>query len=178
MLSIPLFECVRRQEVDFGIGPQSNDSKSLCFQPIYSDEMCALVPRAYKLTRKTSITLREISQFPFLAWGKQTTVDAVLTPILEREGISFGRKYEVSEPHTLLAMSAAGLGIAILPRIMLPAQGHPSLRILPLADVSLSRQISIITLRGNAFSPAAAHLAQILERLIDPEKAKQYAARS
>ena len=177
MFSIPLFESVRRQEVDFGVGPQTTDSKALCFQAIYSDEMCALVPRSYKLGRKNAIPLREISQFPFLAWGKQTTVDAVLTPILEREGISFSRKYEVSEPHTLLAMSAAGLGIAILPRIMLPPQGHPSLRILPLAGVSLSRQISIITLRGNAFSPAAAHLAQILERLIDPEKAKRYETR-
>lgn len=178
MLSIALFESVRRQEVDFGIGPQTNDSKALCFQAIYSDEMCAFVPRSYKLARKDAITLREISQFPVLTWGNQTTLDAALTPILEREGISFNTKYEVTEPHTAVAMSAAGLGIAILPRIMLPAQGHPSLRILPLAGVSLSRQISIITLRGNTFSPAAAHLAQILERLIDPEKAKQYAARN
>ena len=59
------------------------------------------------------------------------------------------------------AMAAAGLGVAILPRLALPARPPKGLRICRLSP-PLTRQMGLLTLRGRRLAPAADKLAALV----------------
>ena len=47
VIELPLagiLECVRRQDVDFGIGPKPDALNGLEFRPVMADPICALMP--------------------------------------------------------------------------------------------------------------------------------------
>jgi DNA-binding transcriptional LysR family regulator len=161
-------ESIRRQEVDFGIGPEIDAVTPFNFRCLLHDEIYALVPINHEATSKSGITLRQLARFPVLMLANATALRSSIDRALEKSNVTFAIKHEVTTHHTAIAMAAAGLGVAILPRIAMPDRGYGNLKAVPLVNPSLSRMISIITLRGQAWSPAAARLAEALERLIKP----------
>ncbi|SEQ64725.1 LysR substrate binding domain-containing protein [Pseudomonas lutea] len=62
----------------------------------------------------------------------------------------------------MLGMVEAGLGIAAVPAMALPAGHHPVLTSVPLIDPVVERHVGIIKRRGRALSPAAAALEKLL----------------
>jgi DNA-binding transcriptional LysR family regulator len=72
----------------------------------------------------------------------------------------------VQQVQTQIAMAAAGLGAAILPRIAIPAKLDPRMRAVPIIDPPLVRELCVITLRGQFLSPLAACFIEMLRRLI------------
>lgn len=57
--------------------------------------------------------------------------------------------------NTALAMTARGLGLAILPATMLPADQFPTLIARPLVRPALARPVSLLQRHGRTLSPAA-----------------------
>ena len=170
LLSGEVFESVRRREVDFGVGPKVAAISDFHFHPLLNDEICALVPANYRLPRKKGISLEELSRFPILRLSTTTGLRAYIDTALKAQGLTLETKYEVMQVHTLIAMVEAGLGVAILPRVSVPA--NTGMQAVPIIKPALSREICIITLRGQSLSPAATLLALFFERLIgndDPQ---------
>ena len=54
----------------------------------------------------------------------------------------------------------AGMGVGILPKIALPKFRGSTMQALPIANPTLVRSVSIISLRGQSFSPAAKELTK------------------
>ncbi len=61
-------------------------------------------------------------------------------------------------------MAVAGLGVAIVPEMVLPNVVHKGLQILPLAEPKISRDIGIVSLRNRTLSPAAQQLVVMLKQ--------------
>ena len=73
--------------------------------------------------------------------------------------------HEASYVSTLIALAAAGLGIAILPeREFTPALAE-SVRMVPIRPPALIRNIGIIGSASRSFSPAAEKLADVLRQV-------------
>ncbi len=166
LVATELLESVRRREVDFGIGPKIGTIAEFKYKPILSDETYALVPSTYKLPRKSGITLKELSRLPILRLSTSTAFRGEVDRALKVQNLTLDTKFEVIQAQTLIAMAEAGLGAAILPKISMPLRTR--LQAIPVVAPLMTRQISIITLRGQALSPAAARLASFVERLIAP----------
>ena len=167
LLSGEVIESVRRREVDFGVGPRVPAVADFHFRPILTDEIYALVPATYRLPRKKGISLEELSRLPILKLSTTTGLRAYVDTALKARRLTLETKYEVMQVHTLIAMVEAGLGAAILPRVSVPA--NTRMQAVAIIDPALSREICIITLRGQSLSPAAALLAGFFERLIGVE---------
>ena len=99
-----------------------------------------------------------------IAAGSSALYD-VLEDAQRAAGVRLNYKYEVHQVQTEISMAAAGLGVAILPRIALPAHPDPRLRAVPIIDPPLSRELCVITLRGQSLPPVAAHFVQLLEKM-------------
>ena len=162
-----LFNSVRNQEVDFGVGPiiQSSDFE---FETILNDDLYALVPRRFMPKAKESITLEELSQLPVLLLSPATALRTLLEETMRARRLRLTTKYEFNQAQTLISMASVGLGAAILPKTVVPAAHETPCHILRLVDPPLFRQVAIITVRGQALSPAASRLAQLLRQFIDP----------
>lgn len=166
LASAQMLDCIRRQEVDFGLGPRSAAASEFQFQPLLLDEIYALIPASLDLGSRKGISLAELSHMPTLLLAGSSELHGMLEKAQKTSGTTLNIKYEVQQVQTQIAMSAAGLGAAILPRIAVPAKLDPRMRAVPIIDPPLVRELCLITLRGQFLSPVAARFIEMLRRLI------------
>ena len=159
LVASDLFESIRKQEVDFGIGPTIPSMHDYHFQPILRDELCALIPQGHPLAKKRKVSVRDLDRVPTIMLNTGAAMRRLIDDAARASGISLNVKYEVHQPHTLVAFAAAGLGIAIVPRIAVPPDQSLHLRAVALSDPRIVREMSIITARGQQLSLMAGELA-------------------
>lgn len=157
-----LFDSVRRQEVDFAIGPGIDKHSEFAFDPICTDPIYALASVAFPLGRRKAIDLSALCQFPILLNSRSSALRALLDRELAVRNLNFQVRFEVVHTNTLLAFAHHRLGVAILPQVAIPINLDPAMRALPITNPSLVRTISIVTLRGQSLSPAAQRLKDVL----------------
>ncbi len=162
-----LLEAVRRREVDFAIGTMPERKGELEFKPVFVDEYCALLPKGYHDGGRSGISLRELANMPLLKLSSSTAFREHLDEALHANGLPVETNYEFMHVHTLIAMAEAGLGVALLPRISIPAK--TALKVVRVSSPVLTRTISIITIRGHSLSPAAARLVELCDQMIPPD---------
>lgn len=165
--SSELLEAIRRQEVDFGIGPIVPASE-FSFELILRDEFVALVPRRFLRKRLSAITLAQICEMPVLLLSKAAAFRATLEAALRSQNLSIPTRYEVMQPQTLIAMAMAGLGVAILPKVAVSEMPNGDIQMLRIVEPVITREVGIVTLRGQGLSPAATRLVDLIREGIDP----------
>ena len=157
---IDLLESVRRQDVDFGIGPRPDERlQEFSFEPVMQDEICALLPASGPRQYRQGIGLEAFSRMPVLMISRQAGLRAMLDRTLREAGLDVQIRCEAMHVETLIAMARAGMGAALLPRISIPADVGPSLRVVSLKP-PMARTVGIITLRGQALPPASLRLKE------------------
>lgn len=154
-----LLEAVRRSEIDFGIGPVEERKSDLDFSSIFVDDYVALLPKTYADKGRAGISLRELAKMPLLTLGTSTLFREHLNQALKTTGLVAEPNYEFTHVTTLVAMAEAGLGIAILPRVAIPAKTR--LKTVRINNPSLSRTIGIVKIKGHTLSPAATRLVEL-----------------
>ena len=164
--STQMLDCIRKQEVDFGLGPRSSNATDFQFLPVLLDEICALIPASLELGSRKTISLAELSHMPTLVLAGSAALHCMLEKAQKATGVTLNIKYEVQQVQTLIAMAAAGLGAAILPRIAIPTKPDARMRAVPIVDPPLVRELCVITLRGQFLSPVATRFVEMLQRLI------------
>lgn len=166
LANIELLDCVRRGEVDFGIGPMPDNKGELDFLPMFVDEYCAMLPKGYQDKGRDGISLRELCTMPLLMLSDASTFRAQVDKALMTNGLEAKSNYEFAHVNTLIAMAEAGLGVALLPRISIPRK--TPLKVVRVLTPALSRTISISTIRGHSLSPSAARLVDLFGQMIAP----------
>jgi DNA-binding transcriptional LysR family regulator len=177
LASTEMLDCIRRQDVDFGIGPRSPNANEFQFQPILLDEIYALIPTCMDVAPRDTISLLELSQIPTLVLTGSSAMHGMLDKAQKAAGVTLNIKYEVQQVQTQIALATAGLGAAILPRIAIPLKPDPRVRAVPIVDPPLVRELCVVTLRGQLLSPVATRFVEMLQRLITrPEAACEVGA--
>jgi len=157
-----LIEAVKKEEVDFGIGSRVRADREIKAAPLLVDRLCAFVPKAHMLARQESVSLRELTQFPLIVTGKDSSVRELLERVLKREKLSLRIAYETNYMATAIGMVRAGLGIAILPEVAEYGEGSSQTHRLAISKPVLSRKIEVIQRRDRSLSPAALKMAEVL----------------
>ncbi|MFP6556737.1 LysR family transcriptional regulator [Paraburkholderia sp. B3] len=160
-----LFDSIRKREVDFGVGPVVNHPE-FRFEPILTDPFYAIVPKRFITTSRKTIDLATLTNMPLLVLNRATALRAMLEEVMNTQHLSYTTRYQFAQAQTLISMANAELGAAILPEIALPSRTDPSTWVLRIVNPPLSRQIAVITMRGQNLSPASTRLVQLLKQLI------------
>ncbi len=103
-------------DVGFVILPAKGIESTL----ITTDELCLLVPPGHRLHAQKAVTAGELREEGFIMEKTQCALQ-----LLERAGFKSSRtrphiRYQASDSATILAMVREGLGITLVPRMMLP----------------------------------------------------------
>ncbi len=159
-------EAVANEEVDFGIGTLVRRDKRLTTEPLFTDRLCAYVPKDHLLTRKGAVTLRELAAHPLLLTGKDSSVREILDEALHREGIVVSPAYEANYMSTVIGMVNSGLGIAVLPEAAVELGTSTQIRRLPISKPALTREIMIVRKKGRSLSPAAGRMLDTLKEAV------------
>ncbi|MBQ8254015.1 MAG: LysR family transcriptional regulator [Clostridia bacterium] len=109
-------EQIRNGSIDFGfVYPEA--SSGLVSIPIASDSFLAVFPEGHPLAGKDSVTLREMSKEPLILTD-EGGINTVLAAF-EKENITPDIKYRIHDDHTILSMVEKGIGVSILPSMIL-----------------------------------------------------------
>ena len=165
LTSAALFDSVRKREVDFGIGPLI-ETQDFHFEPLLDDPIYALVPKRFVTTTKDTISFATLTNMPLLVLNHATALRGMLEAAMKERHLTFTTRYEFTQAQTLISMASAGLGAAVLPKVALPSRLDPSVYALRIVNPPLLRKVAVITMRGQALSPASLRLVQLLRQLI------------
>ena len=153
-----VLSAVARSEADFGlnfIGAQETDIE---FKPLLEERFVAACRRDHPLAKKTRVSWTELAQYDYISVSKASGNRLLLDQALA--GVS-GRPqaiYEAQHVTTMLGLVEAGLGVAAVPSMAMPASDHPLLVSVPLVDPVVTRKVGLIRRKGRSLSPAAQQL--------------------
>ncbi len=130
------------------------EAKTLLDEPFV-----ALASRSRALAGKKELTLRQLAHESFIFYkgrARDTAVEAC-----RKAGFEPLVVCESGELETIRAFVAAGLGVALLPRL---ASGHlpKSIQAITLRDPHMRRQIAAVWKKGSTLSPAAHALLEMI----------------
>lgn len=148
---------ISNKTVDFGFVSLPT-SKPFEVYPLCKDKLFALLPPAHPLKDQKSISLSKLKDEPFIMpqWG----ADDNIRRILLNSNIPLQTKYELMEGRTIIAMVQNGLGISILPELIL--ENIPlDIHLIPLEPEEY-RIIGLAALSFKQLSPAAKKFIQCI----------------
>lgn len=143
-------------ELDVVFAPLDTDEPNFDFEPVYSSEFVLVVPRGHPLDRAEPASLAELASYPLLTLPSSASlIWKNVTREFERRGLAFRPYVEAYGAFTLVGLVEAGLGLTLVPSIMVPLLEHRKVGATRLRDLSAQHHVGIIRLRGHSLSPAA-----------------------
>ncbi|WP_456290094.1 LysR family transcriptional regulator [Paenibacillus sp. AK002] len=118
--------------------------------PLHQDPMLVLLPMEHPLSSEYSITLTQIENEPFIMPSKGSDYD--VNRVLEKAPTQPDIKYTLGDDYAIMAMVEKGLGISILPELVLRGQRR-NIRLIELKEKSF-RLLGIAVSSLREVSPA------------------------
>lgn len=122
--------------------------------PLHQDPMLVLLPMEHPLSSEDSITLSQIENERFIMPSKGSDYD--VNRMLEKARIKPDIKYTLGDDYAIMAMVEKGLGISILPELVLRGQQR-NIRLIELKEKSF-RSLGIAVNSMREISPATKRL--------------------
>lgn len=164
-------ELVRSGEADFGLGTHEADHPELQFVPLIADAICAAFPPGHPLERQKTISLKALAQNKLVVTEPRSSVRRLIDRAFETVGHLNVPAYEAAYVPTVLAMAKAGLGVAIVPSTMVPADSE-CLIARRIAHPSLTREVGIISRTGSSLPVSAQRFIAVLRATVKASKGR------
>jgi DNA-binding transcriptional LysR family regulator len=149
---------VAHGEADFGLNFIGGQEADIEFKPLLEERFVAACRRDHPLAKKRKVAWNELGAYDFISVAKSSGNRLLLDQALA--GVA-GRPqsiYEAQHVTTMLGLVEAGLGVAAVPSLAMPAKDHPLLVSVPLIEPVVTRRVGLIRRKGRSLSPAAQQL--------------------
>lgn len=146
---------VRRGDVEFGVTGGLIDASELQVEELTKDPFVLACRRDDDLARSKVVAWRRLSGRRMVMLDNTSGSRPQIMETLTKEGIKAQISLELAQPSSVLAMVEAKLGIAVVPMLVAPIEGHPALTVRKLVRPSVNRTIFLLKRRDRSLSPAA-----------------------
>ena len=104
--------------LDIGLIETNPEHIDLCATPFMQDKMCAIVARDHPLASQKSVSLSQLVEYPFLVREKGSAGRDLLDACCSLQRLSLQILLESSSTQAIVKAVANGLGVAILPYLL------------------------------------------------------------
>ena len=104
--------------IDLGLIETRPEHPELLSEPFMQDSLCAVLPSGHVLAARKAVTLSELSAYPFFMREEGSAVREVLKARLSLEQLSVQPAWESTSTQAIVQGVAAGLGVSVLPLLM------------------------------------------------------------
>lgn len=111
-----IWEWVKNGRIDCGF-TNSDYAKGLEAEILEKDELLVVLPKNHPLTKYEKIPAFELEKYPFLLLEKSGFSESA--EILEKYGVKPRIHYTTWDDYSIMAMVESGLGVSILPKLIL-----------------------------------------------------------
>lgn len=138
----------------FTSAPQNFKSHNqLTLKHLVNQEIVAAVPLSNPLSKKDCVTLKELTQYPLIAYSDKSGLKPTIKQMLDSEHIKPKIEMETIEDHTIIGFVRYNFGVAIIPHLPLLASNQ--IKLLHLKAKKNWHEIYTIT-KANYFMPPSA----------------------
>lgn len=159
-----VLSAVMSGEADFGINFTGGQEPDIEFKPLVEDRFIAACRHDHPLAGRRRVAWADLADYDYISLSRTSGNRLLLDLALAGASKAPTSLYETHQFSTMLAMVEAGLGVAALPSLAMPAD-HPVLVGVTLNEPVVSRQIGLISRRGRRLAPAAVPLFEILQKM-------------
>jgi LysR family carnitine catabolism transcriptional activator len=145
--------CVASGNADLGIAAVPDRNSELSFSFLMRDRFVGLVAKTNPLARKRRVRLEALFEYPLITTVTGTSIRSALERTCREQGRSLRVTHSVTQHQTVVAMVAAGLGVALLPALSL-ADNLDVVR-LTVVDPQITRDLGMLQRKGEPSSTAA-----------------------
>ena len=166
-----------RNEADFGLNYIGTQEPELEFEPILKEPFVVACRTEHPLARKKKVTWSDLAAYDYMSVTKDSGNRFLLDLALTHNPTRPRWYCEAQHVSTLVSLVEAGMGIAAVPRLAMPPDGHPILISVPLEKPVITRTVGLVRRRGRALSPAAHEFYNQLLALAPGVKKKKAVSR-
>lgn len=130
-------------------------SDGLAHQPVCDEAMLALLPQNHPRAGAARFRLEWLRDTPLILFEEGFALNRLIREACARRGIVPQETVRSAQVDFILALVAAGGGIALLPRLTVRERTLSGLAALPLAGTDLRWRLVLVWRQGAALSPAA-----------------------
>lgn len=165
--SSQVLTAVARGEADFGLTYIGTNDAEIEFRPLLEEAFVVALSRGHPLARRKSLKWGDLADHPYITLAQGSGNRFLIDQALALSGDRPRHFCEVQHVPALVSMVEAGLGIGVVPRLAMPANGHGTLVSVPLTDPSVTRKIGLIHPRGKALNPVAKLFYDLLAEQVE-----------
>jgi len=168
--STKTLESIIDNSVDFGVVSLPVSDNRLTVVPIHRDELVAIAAPRHPLARLKSVPMAEVAKYPLLLPKSGHTRDALEEIFFERR-LKSTISMELDSSELLKRFAAADVGVAFIARSNVADDVRAGLlAAMPLADVTIKRDLALVFRKDKALSRAALAFIDIAVKLKTAER--------
>ena len=142
-------------EADFGVSFMGSQDAEVEFKVLLQERFVAACRRDHPLARKKRVTWNELYEYEYVSVDKTSGNRLLLDQALSAVSPRAPSVCETRHVTSMLGLVEAGIGVAAVPSMAMPALDHPVLTSVPLVDPVVKRRVGIVRRRGRPLTPAA-----------------------
>ncbi|MDV6232965.1 LysR family transcriptional regulator [Rhodococcus cercidiphylli] len=152
---------VRDGSVDFAVVAASGRANDLMRTTVSTDAFVCALPPNHALAQRTSLLWTDLADQPFVAFGPESSIASHVQLGLESAGVDVGPSVQAHNVAAVAGLTAAGLGITVIPELVEPMMSFANLIYLPI-EPTIHRTISVVQLPGRRQSASCSAFLDIL----------------
>jgi len=156
---------IRSGRVDFALVARQPSAEGIAFESVTADRFEVIGPRGHPALQTGHVSVAALTQHPFLILGAHRIEFDTLVSEAAANGRTLQAVRTVKNVSTLLGLVAEGLGLTMLPKIILrvvSSADDPRFAMAALDGIALTREYGIASLAGREWSPGARAFAVAL----------------
>ncbi|AHF92282.1 LysR family transcriptional regulator [Opitutaceae bacterium TAV5] len=152
---------VRAGEIELGASLRPVPDE-FAWQPVCDEPLMVLLPEAHALAGRKRVKLAELASSPFVLFEGRFVLNSLIAEACARRGFTPTATARGSQPDFVIALVAAGLGLALLPKLVVESRTLPSVKVALLDETDLRWQLGMIWRREAVLSTAARSWLELL----------------
>jgi DNA-binding transcriptional LysR family regulator len=164
-------ELVLGRELNVGAVVLPTDEQAFATLPFVDDELRVVLPAAHPLARRRTLALEDLKETPFLLYRPEFALHGHIREACRRRGFEPRVVSESSHWDFIVAMVAAGIGVAFLPDPICRQVDRAQVRTLRLAGTPIPWRVALIWRDDRQLAPATRAWLELARRRLVPGKA-------
>ena len=162
---------ITRSEADFGLNYIGTQDPQIDFHPVKQESFVLACLKGHPLANKRTVRWSELAPYDYMSVTKASGNRFLLDSALSQQAVRPRWFCEAQHVSTLVNLVEAGLGVAAVPELAMPAGEHPSLVSIPLVDPTITRTVGLIHRVGRRLPPAAQQLYDQIRNMYEVQQA-------
>lgn len=158
-------EMVRAGRADLAITFDPGEHDDLKFHSFVEDQFIAAIPADSLLKEHQEIDLKVLSNYPFIALQKPSSIRYLIEDALVRDDLALNIEIEVNQLLTIVKLVSQGMGVSIIPQLFAKEFAEPGVKFIPLTHPNISRSIGLVTHKRKTISAAASKFINMINEL-------------